>query len=186
MSLLFSIYFSSVLFTGLLTSTCLAHKPAYQLLTTSLISRSRLSLLSSIVTEYSIFILLAKMFFIYEISGPGFFVPFVSATLYKFDLAIMLTLWALFLKSVFSRHPIYEATKFLRNPASTSPPSIFTYSFWFRFSNPFWSSRSLLIHESISYATPEEQDQEDAHLMTLDVFQHPSFPRDCPVVVSLG
>lgn len=131
----------------LLTSTTLAHKPVFQTITHSLLSRPKLSQISSIVSEYSIFILFSKMLIVYELSRTAAFFSGTLLAFYYVDLAVMLSLWALFLQAVFSRHPIYEATKFMRNSASTAPPSIFTWSFWLRFNNPFWMSRTLLVHE---------------------------------------
>lgn len=127
---------------------CLSHKPVFQTITKSFISRPKLSFISSIISEFSIYILLSKMLIVYELASiPNFFKTGLVRSLYWMDLAVMLTLWGLFLQGVFSRHPIYEATKFMRNSTSTTPPSIFTWSFWFRFSNPFWMSRTLLVHE---------------------------------------
>ena len=141
-------YVSSVAGSALLTSTTLSHKPVFQTLTSPFLPRPKAALLASIVSEYSIFVLLSKLFILYELSGQSFFNGFWMSTLYRFDIAIILILWGLFLQAVFARHPIYEASKFMRNSSSTIPPSIFSWSFWFRFANPFWHSRSLLIHES--------------------------------------
>ena len=142
------LYATTTISSLLLTSTWLAHKPVYQTITKPFLSRPKLSFLSSLVSEYSIYILFSKMLLIYQLSGHEFFTQGLLITrLYHLDLVIMLNLWALFLQAVFSRHPIYEATKFMRNSASTCPPSLFTLSFWFRFSNPFWMSRTLLMHQ---------------------------------------
>ena len=98
----------------------------------------------------------------------------------------MLRLWALFLQSVFARHPIYEHTKFYRNSKSTTPPVIFSASFWMRFHNPFWGPSKLVTrNEGILYCTPEEKEElgPDAQNLRLDVLHHSSFPRGSPVLV---
>lgn len=142
-----TLYCLLVLYTALLTSTCLSHKATYQKLTAPFVSRPKLALISSIISEYAVFFLLAKLFILYELSGSDFFTGSLLY-IYRVDIGILLTLWALFLQAVFARQTIYESTRSMRNQASTSPKSVFSFSFWFRFSNPFWSSRSLLIHES--------------------------------------
>lgn len=183
------LYFGQVAFTFLLTSTALAHKPVYQTALKPFLSRQKLSVIQSLVTEYCSFILLSKLFFIYEVSGTNYFDGNYTSLLYKLDMAIMLTLWGLFLQSVFCRHPLYDATKFMRNESSSRPPSIFTWSFWLRFSNPFWTSRSILVHDGIVYATEDELREATESMpgakdyLSLDIFQHPSFPRSCPVMV---
>ena len=98
----------------------------------------------------------------------------------------MLRLWALFLQSVFARHPIYEHTKFYRDSTSTTPPVIFSTSFWMRFHNPFWQpSRLLTRNENISYCTLDEKEElkGDAVFLRLDVLQHSAFPRNSPVLI---
>ena len=148
MSLAQGAFAAYTIFTGLLTSTIMSHKPVYQTLVQPLVGRPKLAHIASIVAEYSNLILLSKILIAYEVVGTSFFDGFWMTLVYRLDLAIMLTLWGQFLQSIFSRHPIYEATKFMRNSSSTTPPSVWSFSFWFRFANPFWSSRSLLVHEN--------------------------------------
>jgi hypothetical protein len=183
------LYTLSVLFTVAISSTALSNSRVYQSMTASFIPRHQLALLGTIVTEYPFFFIAAKLFILYELSGQNLFSGYWLGKVYYLDISNILFYWSLFLQAVFSRHPVYEYTKFMRNRTSSFPPTIFTFSFWFRFHNPFWSSRPLLKQENITYATDEElkemksQFPNSQKFVTLDVYQHPSFPRQCPVVI---
>lgn len=138
-------YILSVLFTASISSCALSHSRVYQTITASIAHRSTIATIGSIVSEYAFFFLIAKLFILFETYPEE---TALISWVYRLDVVVMLFLWSLFLQGVFSRHPIYEITKFMRNNTSTVPPSIFTWSFWFRFHNPFWSSRALLIQEN--------------------------------------
>lgn len=144
------LYVGFTIISGLLTSSLFSPNQVYQTLTKPVLSRSQLSILSSIISEYSVFLLAFKIYLIYNLDTSGNSSWILTAFI-RLDVAVCLVLWATFLQAVFSRFPIYEATKFMRNSSSTSPPSLFKWSFWFRFSNPFWASRSLLMHESSKF-----------------------------------
>jgi hypothetical protein len=158
-------------------------------MTANIIPRQKLGMLGSMVSEYPFFFIAAKLFILFELRHEEFFGNYWIGWIYVLDVANALFYFSLFLHAVFSRHPIYEQTKFMRDHTSSYPPSIFSWSFWFRFHNPFWSSRQLLIQSNISYATSDEIEMiketqpNCAQFMTLDVYQHPSFPRQRPVVV---
>ncbi|KAJ2995261.1 hypothetical protein HDV02_000916 [Globomyces sp. JEL0801] len=152
------------------------------------VPRKKIAYIGSLVSEYPAYILSSKLLVLYEVPSATFESDFML-WVYRLDIGIMLYLWALFLQSVFSRHPIYEATKFLRNETSTVPPSVYDISFWLRFNNPFWEARNILLQDNICYATDEEiasaslKTPNAKSLLSLDIHQHPSFPRDRPVVL---
>ncbi|KAJ3269643.1 hypothetical protein HDV01_001159 [Terramyces sp. JEL0728] len=178
------LYVLSVLVTGLLALTSLAHTKIFH----SLKNAQQLAIISSIVTEYSVYILSSKLMMLYEMDS-SYFDSTIMTIIYRLDIVITLSFWAFFLQSVFSRHPIYEQTKFMRNETSTIPPSIFTVSFWFRFNNPFWDARNILFQDNILYATEQEVLEASKNSpraktqLSLDIHQHPSFPRNRPVVI---
>jgi hypothetical protein len=174
------VYGLSVIFTTLISTTAISHSRVYQTMTANVISRRKLAAIGTIVTEYSFYFIIAKLFILYE------FRQFAKGYMYTLDVLNLLYFWSLFLHAVFSRHPLYEQTKFMRDRTSSFPPLITSWSFWFRFHNPFWSSRQLLVQSNISYATAEELKLIQPgyeRFLTLDVYQHPSFPRNRPVVV---
>jgi hypothetical protein len=143
---LFFLYLIQVLFTAVLTSSAISNSRVYQSFSSIFIRREVLGRIGSIVSEYPIFILAAKLFMVHEL------IPFMHEghwnVVFTFDAFLMLSLWALFLQSVFARHPVYEQTKFYRDSTSTVPPSLFTASFWFRFCNPFWTSNLIRWNEN--------------------------------------
>jgi hypothetical protein len=183
------LYVFSVLFTWTISTTALSHSRVYQTLTAAIVPRQKLGMLGSLVSEYAMFFIIAKLFILYELRGLEL-VDWMG-WVYTADVLNILFLWSLFLQAVFSRHPLYEQTKFMRDHTSSLPTSVFSFGFWFRFHNPFWSSHQLLIQSNINYATKEELESiketqpNCAPFMTLDVYQHPSFPRQRPVVVSM-
>jgi Carboxylesterase family len=176
------LYFLQVLASVLLLSTSFAHKKAYQTALKQLLSRQKLSKIQSLVTEYSFLFLATKLFLIYEWGSESTF-------FYNLDISLVLILWALSLQALFSRQSIYELTKFMRTETSSKPPSLFTWSFWLRFTNPVWQSRSILIHQDVIYVSDSElriacdKSPNAKRDLSLDILQHPSFPRSCPVVV---
>jgi acetyl esterase/lipase len=152
-----------------LTLTIFAHM---KLIKIGFKKRQLLAKISSFVYEYAVYILLLKV--VFQILSKE-----SNEWIYRLDVVVMLCLWALFLKSVFSRQPVYEETKFLRDSTSGISPSAFSLSFWFRVNNPFWESRNILIQQS-SYFESESPD------FLLDIHQHPSFPLKCPVLIYIN
>ncbi|KAI8923055.1 Alpha/Beta hydrolase protein [Entophlyctis helioformis] len=171
-------YVVNILFTAICLVTAFAYIPAVRAVVPRQVSRARLALLSTLVTEFPQALLLAKVALAYYAGSCGLFALPGMAAAYWTDIALMLALWGLFLQAFFARFPIYERTKEFRDATSTDPPLFFTISFWFRLLNPLW--------ENICYATAEELEEageKNKGRLSLDVYHHPSYPKNRPVLI---
>ncbi|KAJ3022240.1 hypothetical protein HKX48_006662 [Thoreauomyces humboldtii] len=145
-------------------------------------------LMSTLVTEFPQIFLLLKFLILYSASSAGVFATVSTFTswLYRFDIAVFLCVWALFLQCYFARFIVEEQTKMYRAVDSHDPPGFFHLGYWFRLLNPFWSARNVMIHPDICYATDAELKSAGPAAepyMSLDIHIHPSYPRNRPVLL---
>eukprot|EP00842_Homolaphlyctis_polyrhiza_P004154 jgi/Hompol1/473/HPOL_002504-RA len=182
------VYAANVIGTGLLVASAFAHEEQVSAYALLYVSRQRLAQLATVASEFPMAVLVPKLALVAVAARQRLFVHALLAPLYWLDVAVMLALWALFLQSYFARYCVFEATRMLVDRSSLVPPPLISFSFWFRFLNPFWevSPRNLGIHENICYATQAELEQagvRSKYLLSLDIYHHPSMPRNCPVVI---
>ncbi|KAJ3413392.1 hypothetical protein HDV05_008103 [Chytridiales sp. JEL 0842] len=109
-----------------------------------------------------------------------------SEWVYMADVSVFLAYWAILLQLFYAKLIVDTATAVYRNAESTEAPGVNTAAFWFRIMNPFWTGRNIQVHKDIIYSTEEELKYAGPGMdefMSLDVFHHPAYPRQRPVMV---
>ncbi|KAJ3083208.1 hypothetical protein HK102_001187, partial [Quaeritorhiza haematococci] len=146
----------------------------------------------TIVTEFSLMFLGFKFAVVYLMWGLGWgreLVPLFETVVdwvYVLDVAVFLGYWALFLQSYYSRWIVDEQTRGIKTAEHGLPPPLTSMSFWLRFMNPWWSARNVKVIPDIVYATREELEKAGPgaeEWMSLDVYHHPSYAQNRPVLV---
>ncbi|KAI8846710.1 Alpha/Beta hydrolase protein [Chytridium lagenaria] len=190
MVLLTSLYVLWILTTALLIAISLIPLPKH------ILPRHRylIMIIGTLVTDFPFFFLLIKSIVLFWFKSQGVFThdpadadaSLWSEWIYYADVFVFLGYWALTLQLYFAKNVVDNATAVYRNAESTDAPGVFTAGFWFRIMNPFWSPRHVKIHRDICYATQEELNFAGPGMekyLSLDVYHHPSYPRNRPVLL---
>ncbi|KAJ3322261.1 hypothetical protein HDU76_013917 [Blyttiomyces sp. JEL0837] len=192
-SVLTAIYLLWTLLTGSLIAIALAPVPKKM----PHKHRYALTILSTAVTEAPQLFLALKAIALWWFKRNGVFSPddqtqgslngsLWSQWVYMFDVVVFLGYWTLLLQLYYAKHAVDSATGVYKSAESTEAPGLWTAAFWLRVMNPFWVPRNVKVHTDICYATDEELNKAGPGMeayLTLDVYHHPSYPRNRPVLI---